>query len=130
MEIFAQSVKERATALGLSQAEVARRCGVTERAFNHYMSGRSEPNLATLLRVAEVLDCTPNDLLGIAVTPTARLNPTQRLRAQITAEIVGMDDQALHLALSILTCIRDGASPTVVRPKQQHERNRPRGTKP
>ena len=52
----------------LTQAELARRSGVTERAFQHYLSGRSEPSLATLVRIASALGCTPNDLLGVGAS--------------------------------------------------------------
>ena len=106
MEIFAQQVRDRSQQLGFSQAEVARRCGVTERAFNHYMSGRSEPNLATLLRVADALDCTPNDLLGIA-RPAAVADEAERLRGQIAASCRVLDEPALRLAAAIVGCIVD-----------------------
>ena len=104
MEKLAQTVKERAAKLALSQAEVARRCGVTERAFNHYMSGRSEPNLSTLLRIAIVLDCTPNDLLGVT-SASIKTDAKGALRAQISAASQVMDVRSLRLALSLLNCI-------------------------
>ena len=100
MEIFVQRVKERSERLGFSQAEVARRCGVTERAFNHYMSGRSEPNLATLLRIAAVLDCTPNELLGVSRL-TVSIDEKSLLRGQIAALSQVRDEPALRLATAI-----------------------------
>ena len=65
METFAANLKERAQQLGLSNAEVARRVGLSERRYGHYVSGRNEPDLSLLVRIAEVLQTTPNDLLGI-----------------------------------------------------------------
>ena len=35
--------------LGLSDAEVARRAGLSERRYGYYATGEREPNLATLL---------------------------------------------------------------------------------
>ncbi|HZI75445.1 MAG TPA: helix-turn-helix transcriptional regulator [Gemmatimonadales bacterium] len=63
MEIFAQRIRERARELGLSDAEVARRAGLSERRYGYYSTGEREPNLATLVRICEVLAATPNDLL-------------------------------------------------------------------
>jgi len=65
MEIFAANLRRRAQELGLSNAEVARRVGLSERRYAHYASGRNEPDLAMLLKIAEVLNSTPNLLLGL-----------------------------------------------------------------
>ncbi|WP_273786269.1 helix-turn-helix domain-containing protein [Brucella intermedia] len=63
MELFAANLKKRAHELGISNAEVARRTGLSERRYGNYVSGRREPDLATLVRIASVLETTPNDLL-------------------------------------------------------------------
>ncbi|MCO5158522.1 MAG: helix-turn-helix domain-containing protein [Aquamicrobium sp.] len=63
MELFAANLRKRAGELGLSNAEVARRAGLSERRYGNYVSGRREPDLATLVRIASVLATTPNDLL-------------------------------------------------------------------
>ncbi len=63
MELFAKRLRERAGELGLSDAEVARRVGLDERRYGHYVRATREPDFATLLRICDVLDVTPNDLL-------------------------------------------------------------------
>lgn len=63
MESFAANLKKRAHELGLSNAEVARRAGLTERRYGNYITGRREPDLAMLVRIANVLESTPNALL-------------------------------------------------------------------
>jgi transcriptional regulator with XRE-family HTH domain len=65
MERFAKRLKERAAELGVSHAEAARRSGLSERRFSNYVSGIREPDLALLVRIAEALQTTPNDLLGM-----------------------------------------------------------------
>lgn len=67
MDAFAKNLKLRAQALDLSNAEVADRAGLDTRRYGHYVTGRSEPDLATLRRIAEVLKTTPNDLLDFSV---------------------------------------------------------------
>ena len=65
MDVFATNLRQRAQELGLSNAEVARRVGLSERRYAHYVSGRNEPDLAMLVRIGEVLQSTPNQLLGL-----------------------------------------------------------------
>jgi transcriptional regulator with XRE-family HTH domain len=65
MEKFAQNLKKRAAELGISNAEVARRAGLSERRYGNYIVGRREPDLQTLVHIAEVLETTPDNLLGV-----------------------------------------------------------------
>ena len=71
MEPFATNLKKRAEELGLSNAEVARRAGLSERRYGNYVSGRREPDLATLVRIAQVLDSTPDRLLSFGGEPAS-----------------------------------------------------------
>lgn len=66
MDTFAKRLQDRAKQLGISNAEAARRTGLEERRYAHYASGRREPDLATLLRIATALGTTPNWLLGVS----------------------------------------------------------------
>lgn len=66
MKTFATNLRARAKELGLSNAEVARRIpGMTERRYAHYITARTEPDLASLIKIAEVLRTTPDSLLGV-----------------------------------------------------------------
>src|SRR5882757_6041284 len=65
MELFGKRLRERAKQLGISNAEAARRIGLDERRYAHYVSGRREPDLMTLKSISEGLGTTPNWLLGI-----------------------------------------------------------------
>ena len=104
MEPFVREVRRRAAALGITQAEVARRSGVSIRAFSHYLSERSEPNLATLVRIAEVLGCTPNDLLGIGET-TGRGGASEEIRGRIAARCQQFNARSLRLALLLVEAV-------------------------
>jgi transcriptional regulator with XRE-family HTH domain len=64
MDIFSNRLRERAQQLGISNAEAARRCGLDERRYAHYVTGRREPDLDTLVRIARSLGTSPNWLLG------------------------------------------------------------------
>ncbi|WP_316215093.1 helix-turn-helix transcriptional regulator [Bradyrhizobium sp. SZCCHNR2035] len=66
MQVLGQKLRLRAKELGLSNAEVARRAGLSERRYGFYVTGDREPDLSTLLRICKVLATTPNALLGIS----------------------------------------------------------------
>lgn len=95
MEIFAKRLRERAKQLALSDAEVARRVGLAERRYGHYVRGSREPDFATLLRICSALGVTPNDLLGPA--EPRRLAGKERWIARVltAAQLLSPEDVKL-----------------------------------
>lgn len=96
MILFASNLRRRAEELGISNAEVARRVGLSERRYAHYVSGKREPDLATLVRIAGVLGTTPNWLLA---TETNERQPSSvaLLRDRLNVAASAMDEQALTI---------------------------------
>lgn len=90
----AENLRKRAEELSVSHAEIARRADLSERRYGNYVSGRREPDLATLVRIAQVLETTPNALLGFAS------EDGDALRAKIGSAIaaLGDDDRAVVAA--------------------------------
>jgi transcriptional regulator with XRE-family HTH domain len=97
MEKFASNLRKRAEELGISNAEAARRSGLSERRYGNYVTGRREPDLATLVRIAKTLETTPNDLLGLGdeSVPSHRKLLKDRLKSAANA----MDDNQLEMAV-------------------------------
>lgn len=60
-----QAIARRRGAIGLSQRELALRCGTTQSAIARLESGSTQPRLSTLLRLAEALECD----LSIELSP-------------------------------------------------------------
>jgi transcriptional regulator with XRE-family HTH domain len=93
MDFLVRRLRERGRELDLSNAEIARRCGLSERRYGHYVTGAREPNLATLLRICATLATTPNDLLGVgegAESWTGEEHGSGRQeRRKLTARLVG-----------------------------------------
>ena len=87
MRIFVDRLQERASELGLSQAEVA----------------RLQPDLATLVRIAKSLQTTPNWLLG--VEPTEDSDTRGHLSAKISATCQAMDLQRLGIAVTLIDAL-------------------------
>jgi transcriptional regulator with XRE-family HTH domain len=104
MEIFARRIRERARQLGLSDAEVARRARLSERRYGYYATGEREPNLATLVRICEVLAATPNDLLLPRGKPPAQ-SGRDRVLARINAASDTLSLPELDLAACLIECI-------------------------
>lgn len=98
MEVFARNLRWRAQELGLANAEVARRVGLSERRYAHYVSGRNEPDLAMLLKIADVLQSSPNELLS-GDEPQAKENRA-RLIDRLKAASEVMTEADLEVAVA------------------------------
>lgn len=51
---------------GMTQAQVAQKAAITERAYQNYEYNKREPNVQTALRIAKALGSTVEDLFGVA----------------------------------------------------------------
>lgn len=49
---------------GLTQSQLAERCGLTMHWISHFECGRRTPNVANLIRLADALGVTTDQLLG------------------------------------------------------------------
>lgn len=103
MRIFSLRLRQRAKDLGLSDAEVARRCGLTERRYAHYVGGSREPDLETLVRICTVLAVTPNDLLLEA--HGRQLEEREAEIARLNAAMALLDENGISLATAILEAV-------------------------
>jgi predicted transcriptional regulator len=54
---IADKVADRRVQMGMSQRELAERCGTTQSAIARLERGGRPPRIDTLLRIAEALDC-------------------------------------------------------------------------
>jgi transcriptional regulator with XRE-family HTH domain len=97
MDRLAKRLRERARQLELKDAEVARRAGLSERRYGHYVRGLREPDFATLLRICDVLDVTPNDLL--LGEPLARPSAHNRWLSRLISAGRKLDTEHLKTAV-------------------------------
>lgn len=68
-EKFNENLKNARERRGMSQREVAESIGVANSTYSLYESGSREPNLPTIRRIADILNVSANDLLGIEKQP-------------------------------------------------------------
>lgn len=64
---FCERVKARRKELGLTQLQVAERLGMTQPSYAEIESGRTDPSLKRVYRVAEALETNVHDLLPVTV---------------------------------------------------------------
>lgn len=96
MEMFGSRLRQRAKELGISNSEAARRAGLTERRYGHYIVGNREPDLATLVRIAKVLGSSPNWLLGVE-DEEGSATPASMMMDRLTFAARGMTAEDLEL---------------------------------
>ena len=63
MSYFSDRLKQIARERGLSGAQMARLCDISERTYANYSTGHRQPDFETLVRICGRLGVTPNDLL-------------------------------------------------------------------
>lgn len=106
MELFASNLRKRAEELGISHAEVARRAGLSETRYGNYVSGRRESDLATLVRIANVLATTPNDLLASSISVAA---PDEVARQRTMSALIALsadDLERVAVMIEALAAVR------------------------
>jgi transcriptional regulator with XRE-family HTH domain len=99
MQQFGINLRRRARELDLTDAEVARRAGISERRYGFYVTGDREPDLATLVRIAEVLQATVDRLLRPWEEGAA--SKAERLMERIRSSAAGLPEDRLHLLAEV-----------------------------
>ncbi len=64
---LANKLRSLTEALGITNVEAAKRCGLDKRRYGHYVTGRSRPNYETLVKICGALGTTPNLLLDFSM---------------------------------------------------------------
>jgi hypothetical protein len=70
---------------------------MSERRYAHYVTGRNEPDLAMLVRIAKTLQTSPNELLGFAAE--TKRSKRSLLRDRLNAAAEAMDDRELEITV-------------------------------
>ena len=63
-KVFPQRLKALRLEKGLTGPELGEKIGYTKQAINNWEAGRTEPNIATLCRLADALEVDLNFLVG------------------------------------------------------------------
>ncbi len=111
-----ERLRARARELQLTDAEVARRLGLSQSRYAHYVSGTRAPDYQTLARICRTLLTSPDQLLGFSPGPPEPSPEAALLRERALAALAAMDLASLRLAADILDAIArrsgDGGQPS------------------
>ncbi len=66
---FNENLKNARERKGISQKDVAEKIGVAKSTYSLYESGNREPNVQTIKKIADVLNVSADDLLGLSDEP-------------------------------------------------------------
>ena len=69
-EHFNENLKEARLKSGLSQKDLSENIGVAKSTYSLYESGKREPNVDTIKKIASVLNVSADMLLGLEAEPT------------------------------------------------------------
>lgn len=94
---WGERLRSRARELGMSDSEVARRLGLTQRRYSSYVNQTREPSFADLLRICAVLSTTPDVILGV-VPP----DPAEHTARRALAALEAMPEERRWLAATVL----------------------------
>lgn len=104
MGVYGDRLRARARALGLTDAEVARRLGLAQSRYANYVNGNREPDLATFARICRALATTPDDILGFGAHAGEDAGAGDE-RKRALAAIEAMGRPALKVAAVVLEAL-------------------------
>jgi transcriptional regulator with XRE-family HTH domain len=90
--------------------EVARRAGLAERRYGHYVRGAREPDFQTLTRICAALDVTPNDLL-LGNVSSKRSSAHDRWLSRLMAAARELDADDVKLAARQIEALVEHRNP-------------------
>lgn len=101
MKGLGQRLRERARELGLADATVAERLGLSQQRYHNYTSDQTEPDLETLVRNCHALGTDPSAMLGFGV-PGTEGDDAAMLRARIAATASTMAVPTLWVTAAVV----------------------------
>lgn len=95
-------IAERRKAVGLTQAELAERLNITDRAVSKWETGRSMPDSSLMLELCELLEITVNELLcGERIAMENYNKESENNLLEMVRQKEAADKQLLHLEMVI-----------------------------
>ena len=119
MQGLGQRLRDRARELGLADATVAERLGLSQQRYHNYTSDQTEPDYETLLRICRALAIEPNTALGFSALH-AEADEGAALQARITAAAGTMALPTLRITAAVVdTLARKHEPEATLRPSRK-----------
>ncbi len=113
MKGLGQRLRERARELGLADATVAERLGLSQQRYYNYISDQTEPDFETLVRMCRALALEPNVVLGFAASHSAT-DEAATLHARIAAATGMMAISTLRLTAAVVDTLAQEQAATAM----------------
>lgn len=90
--------------MGLTDAEVARRLGLSQSRYANYVVNKREPDFATFIKICRVLATTPDMLLNFGKDHVAPAE-VDRLRQEVHAATLAMGKRSLRTLAEVANAL-------------------------
>lgn len=95
MTDFSRNLSAKRVENSFSQKSMAEAIGVAQSTYSLYEKGSREPNISKIIRIAEVLSVSVDELFGVNAPDDSLMDLIKRLDPGDRGEIVGMVKQML-----------------------------------
>ena len=89
-QIIGKRINTRLAETGIKQKELANQLGVPDNTISYFCSGKRIPNVSQIKKMADILECSADYLLGIVS------NPSTDVRHIVITELTGLDYGAIE----------------------------------
>lgn len=90
------------TNLGLTQKELAKKLEMTDKAYWSYESGRTEPNIETLIKLADYFDVSLDYLCGRQNSNLLFIDSLSKNKRQLIEMVKGLTEDETLIAIGFL----------------------------
>lgn len=97
-------MRQRARELGLTDTEVARRLGLSQARYAHYVNDKREPDFRTFANICRILATSPDRLFGFDPWPVPG-SEAAVLHERIQAAAQGMTETTLRIAATVMDAL-------------------------
>lgn len=102
MELFAERLRELRERRGLTQARLAELLEVSPRVYNRWETGAAAPRLDTVVRIADLLEVSLDELVGRAKPQETEFRIHNPKLHKLYREIDGLSDEAQQALIVVL----------------------------
>lgn len=91
---------------GLTQLEVANSIGFGQHAVSTWENGRREPDISTLIKLADFFECSVDDLVGYYKNQYRKSGLSEK-QLEVMAYVEKLDEDQCELAKKLLKALLD-----------------------
>ena len=99
--MFRDNLRQRRRAANLSQKDLGDKLNVVQATIANWEKGRNEPSIAMLTKLADIFDCTLDDLVGHTELSHEMMESTALL-----VELLSLTDEERHFISDVIAAAK------------------------